>query len=49
MPKQEKKEIALIDEEGHEWVRATLTAPAIKRIIRLYKAQEIWLTEKAVA
>lgn len=49
MPKQEKKEIVLIDEEGREWVRAALTAPAIKRIIRLYKAQEIWLTERAAA
>lgn len=49
MAKQEKKEIALVDEEGREWVRATLTAPAIARLIRLYKAQEIWLSEKAVA
>lgn len=43
MPKQEKREIVLVDESGFEWIRAALTPPAIKRIIRLYRAQEIWL------
>lgn len=47
MPKYPKREIVLVDETGAEWVRATLTAPAIARLIRLYKAQEIWLEEKA--
>ena len=44
-----KREIALVDEEGQEWVRATLTAPAIKRIIRLYQLQEIYLQEREIA
>lgn len=47
MPKYPKRETVLVDETGAEWVRATLTAPAIARLIRLYKAQEIWLEEKA--
>ena len=45
MRKYPKREIALIDEEGREWVRACLTEPVIKRIIKLYRAQEIWLKE----
>ena len=49
MPKYPKREIALIDEEGREWIRACLTAPAIKRIIRLYKEQGVWLEERAIA
>ena len=47
MPKYPKREIVLVDETGAEWVRATLTAPAIARLIRLYKAHEIWLEEVA--
>lgn len=49
MAKYPKREIALIDEEGREWVRACLTAPAIKRIIKLYKDQDIWLSERVSA
>lgn len=49
MPKYPKREIALVDEEGREWVRACLTAPVIKRIIRLYQGQGVWLEERAVA
>lgn len=44
-----KREIALIDDSGVEWVRAILTPAAVNRIIKLYKAQNIWLNEKAVA
>lgn len=47
--KYPKREIALVDDDGREWVRATLTAPAIKRIIKLYKSEGIWLEERAVA
>ena len=47
--KYPKREIALVDESGREWVRACLTAPAIKRIIKLYQLQEIYLQERAVA
>lgn len=47
MPKYPKREIVLVDETGAEWVRATLTAPAMKRIIRLYQAQEVYLEEVA--
>jgi len=45
MPKYPKREITLIDEQGQEWVRAYLTAPAIKRLIRLYQAQGLYLEE----
>lgn len=47
--KYPKREIALVDESGQEWARATLSAPAIKRLIKLYKDQGIWLEERAVA
>lgn len=47
--KYPKREIALVDEEGQEWARAILSAPAIKRLIKLYKDQGIWLEERAVA
>lgn len=47
--KYPKREIALVDEAGQEWARAILTAPAIKRLIKLYKDQGIWLEERAVA
>lgn len=47
MAKYAKREIALIDEEGTEWVRAQLTPPAIARLIKIYKAQNIWLEERA--
>lgn len=49
MSKTVKREIALVDESGVEWVRANLTPAAIKRIIKLYKMQEIWLNEREVA
>lgn len=49
MPKYPKREIVLVDETGAEWVRATLTAPAMKRIIRLYQAQEVYLSEIVAA
>ena len=49
MAKYPKREIALIDEEGREWVRACLTAPALNRLIKLYRGQGVWLEEKAVA
>lgn len=47
MAKYHKREVSLIDEGGVEWIRAALTPPAIKRIIRLYREQEIWLEEVA--
>ena len=47
--KYPKREIALVDEEGQEWARATLSAPAIKRLIKLYQLQEIYLQEKEIA
>lgn len=43
--KYPKREIALIDESGQEWARAVLSAPAIKRLIKLYKDQGVWLEE----
>ena len=46
--KYPKREIALIDDEGNEWARAILTAPAIKRLIKLYQGQGIYLSERAV-
>jgi len=49
MPRYPKQEISLIDQEGREWARASLTAPAIKRIIKLYQAQGIHLEERRVA
>lgn len=49
MSKQLKREIALVDDSGIEWVRAALTPAAVKRIIKLYKMQEIWLNEREVA
>ena len=45
--KYPKREIALIDEKGREWARAILTAPAIKRLIKLYQGQGIYLSERA--
>lgn len=47
MTKQTKREIALVDDSGVEWVRAALTPPAIKRMIRLYMAQGVRLEEVA--
>lgn len=47
--KYPKREIALIDDNGQEWARAVLSAPAIKRLIKLYQGQGIYLEEKAVA
>ena len=47
--KYPKREIALVDEAGQEWARAILTAPAIKRLIKLYQLQEIYLQEKEIA
>ena len=41
--KREKRDVRLIDEQGVEWITATLTEPAIKRLIKLYKDQNIWL------
>lgn len=48
MAKYPKREIALIDDEGNEWARAILTAPAIKRLIKLYQLQEIYLQEREI-
>lgn len=47
--KYAKREVCLVDDLGVEWVRASLTAPAVKRIIRLYQAQEVWLSERITA
>lgn len=47
--KYPKREIALVDDSGQEWARATLSAPAIKRLIKLYQLQEIYLQEKEIA
>ena len=49
MAKYPKQEIALVDDSGVEWVRACLSAPAIKRMIKLYQGQGVWLSERAVA
>ena len=49
MAKTVKREIALVDDSGVEWARAILTPAAVNRIIKLYKAQDIWLNERAVA
>ena len=49
MAKYPKQEIALVDDSGVEWVRACLSAPAVKRIIKLYKDQGLWLSERVVA
>ena len=48
MAKYPKREIALVDESGQEWARAVLSAPAIKRLIKLYQGQGIYLSERAV-
>lgn len=45
--KREKREIRLLDELGATWVEATLTEPAIKRMIREYQKQGIWLEVKS--
>ena len=49
MNKRVKREIALVDDSGVEWVRAILTPAAVNRIIKLYKAQDIWLSERVGA
>lgn len=46
--KYPKREISLVDEAGQEWARAILTTPAIKRLIKLYQGQGIYLSERAV-
>lgn len=46
MPKTMKREIALIDESGREWVRATLSPACVKRMIREFARFEIYLEER---
>ena len=48
MVKNRKREVALIDEQGQEWVRALLNAPAIKRIIKLYQGQGVSLEAREI-
>jgi hypothetical protein len=47
MPKLKERDVCLVDEEGKEWVRASLTPPKIKRIIREYLRYEIRLEEES--
>jgi len=47
MPRLNEREVCLVDEEGREWVRASLTPPKIKRIIREYLRYEIHLEEES--
>ena len=47
MTKLKQREVCLVDEEGREWVRASLTPPKIKRIIREYLRYEIHLEEES--
>jgi hypothetical protein len=46
MPKQPAQEIALIDQEGQEWARATLSLTRLNALIKEYKRQGIHLTPK---
>jgi hypothetical protein len=46
MPKQNKQEIALIDEEGQEWAVATLSPTRLNVLLREYKRQGIFLTPR---
>ena len=46
MAKAIKSEISLVDEDGVEWVRAMLSPATIKRLVRMYEAQEIYLTPR---
>ena len=47
MTKLKEKEVCLVDKQGREWVRASLTPPKIKRIIREYLRYEIHLEEES--
>jgi len=42
--KYPKTHARLVDSDGWCWVEADLTPPAIKRIIKEYLKQDIWLT-----
>lgn len=45
MAKTVKREVCLIDDTGAEWVRATLSPSAVKRIVKEYLRQGVWLKE----
>ena len=45
MVKVIKREVRLIDEQGIEWVRATLSATNLKKIIKDYERLNILLKE----
>lgn len=49
MPKQNKREWALIDSEGVAWVIATLSDTRLRVLVREYQKQGITLTPRAVA
>lgn len=49
MSKTIKSEVSLVDEQGREWVRAILSPATIKRLVRMYQAQEVWLSVREVA
>ena len=38
------REVALVDSEGQEWARASLSATRLNALIREYKRQGIFLT-----
>ena len=44
MPKQPAQDYALIDQEGQEWARATLSLTRLNALLREYKRQGIFLT-----
>lgn len=44
MPKYPKTRARLVDSDGWVWVEADLTPPAIKRILKEYQRQQIWLS-----
>jgi uncharacterized protein YrzB (UPF0473 family) len=46
MPKNTAQEITLIDQEGQEWARATLSLTRLNALLREYKKQGIHLTPR---
>ena len=45
MVKVIKREVCLVDEDGLEWVRATLSATNLKKILKDYERLNILLKE----
>ena len=45
MVKNRKREVALIDEQGQEWVRAILSPACVRRIIKEFARYSIQLEE----